>query len=215
MEMLSIKTKSDFTDDPFCKYNKIQKITDIIINYVLFHERKNKMNINPAPGVEYAPAYAPDTTRVNPNINPQPAPVNGRPETAKPENANGTAEKIQNTATCYTCANRRYQDVSNDAGVSMQSPTKIAPEQAASMVMAHEREHYSREASKAEQDGREVLSNDIRLFTSICPECGKTYVSGGETRTVTRKRAESDVFLKDFFEKSVGRHLPKRIDERA
>ena len=139
---------------------------------------------------------------------------------AKPEGA-GSADAVNKGITpepakiCHTCANRRYQDVSGDPGVSFKAPTKLTPDMAAGAVMSHEREHYTREASKAEQEGREVLSNEIRLFTSICPECGKTYVSGGETRTVTRKRAESDVFLKDFFEQTVGRYLPKNIDARA
>ena len=137
------------------------------------------------------------------------------PDSAQPVGKQTGTDKLEKAATCQTCENRRYQDVSNDSGVSMQAPTKIPPGMAAAAVMSHEREHYSREASRAEQEGREVLQNDIRIFTAICPECGKTYVSGGETRTVTRKRAESDVFLKNFFEQSVGRHLPKQFDAKV
>ena len=57
---------------------------------------------------------------------------------------------------CYTCANRRYQDVSDDPGVSFQAPTRLTPGQAAMAVPNHEREHYIREESKARREGREV-----------------------------------------------------------
>jgi hypothetical protein len=88
---------------------------------------------------------------------------------------------------CETCKSRTYQDKSTDGGVSMQSPTHIAPEDSASAVMAHEREHATRDAAQAKSEGGEVIYNAIRLFTSVCPECGKTYVSGGESKTVTAK----------------------------
>lgn len=91
---------------------------------------------------------------------------------------------------CETCKNRTYQDQSADGGVSMQSPTKLSPEEAASAVRAHESEHAFREASRAKEEGRDVISNTIRLFTAVCPECGKVYVSGGETKTVTANRPE-------------------------
>ncbi|MCL2015387.1 MAG: hypothetical protein FWG68_03965 [Defluviitaleaceae bacterium] len=94
-------------------------------------------------------------------------------------------------AMCQTCQNRRYVDRSDDSGVSFQAPTRISPSQAATAVFAHEREHYTREASRAEREGRQVVENTIRLFTAFCPECGAQYVSGGETRTVTRSAHES------------------------
>ncbi len=87
---------------------------------------------------------------------------------------------------CQTCANRRYQDESDDSSVSMQSPTKVAPGAAASAVRKHEYEHVNNEQADAEQEDREIVSQSVRLHTDICPECGKVYVSGGETRTTTR-----------------------------
>ena len=86
---------------------------------------------------------------------------------------------------CETCKNRTYKDVSDDPSVSFQTPTHISPGQAASMVMAHESEHVSHEQAKADREGREVISQSVTLETSICPECGRVYVSGGVTRTVT------------------------------
>ena len=86
---------------------------------------------------------------------------------------------------CQTCKNRKYVDGSDDPSVSYQSPTHISPEQSASKVMAHEREHVTNEQSKAQKEDRKVVSQTVSLSTSICPECGKVYVSGGVTRTVT------------------------------
>ncbi len=111
----------------------------------------------------------------------------------KNENVSGVKnKKLNEVQECETCKNRRYQDVSDDPGVSFKSPTKVNPATAASAVMSHEREHYSRENSKASQEGKDVVSSSIRLFTAVCPECGKTYVSGGETRTVTMTKEDKD-----------------------
>ncbi len=51
--------------------------------------------------------------------------------------------------------------------------------------MAHEQEHVRNEQANARQEGRRVVAQSVRLFTATCPECGRTYVSGGETRTTT------------------------------
>ena len=132
------------------------------------------------------------------------------------EAAGTQSAKISGPEECQTCSNRRYQDGSNDPGVSMKSPTNLTPSQAATAVYAHEREHYTRNAAKAEEEGREVLSNTIRVFTAVCPECGKVYVSGGETNTVTRKVKENESFALAFFEQTVGPHRTGRtVDERA
>ncbi len=87
---------------------------------------------------------------------------------------------------CKTCENRRYQDGSDDMGVSFQTPTKLNPSEAAARVKSHEMEHVGRNQAKAEREGREVVSQSVTINTAICPECGKVYVSGGLTRTVTR-----------------------------
>ena len=43
-----------------------------------------------------------------------------------------------------------------------------------------------REQVKARQENRKVVSQSVTYHTAICPECGKAYVSGGTTRTVTK-----------------------------
>lgn len=96
---------------------------------------------------------------------------------------------------CQTCKNRRYQDGSDDPGVSFKTPGKIDADNAQSVVRSHEYEHVARERSKALRTGREVVSQSVSLHTGICPECGRVYVSGGTTRTVTKKSDELDEIL--------------------
>jgi len=86
---------------------------------------------------------------------------------------------------CQTCKNRKYQDGSTDGGVSYQAPTHISPGAAPSAVASHEREHVAREQAKAEREDRRIVSQTVTLETAICPECGRVYVSGGVTRTLT------------------------------
>lgn len=93
---------------------------------------------------------------------------------------------------CHTCKNRSYQDGSDDPGVSFKAPTKMSPEQAATAVMGHEMEHVTRNQAEAKATGREVISQSVTLHTGICPECGRTYIAGGETRTVTGERKNKD-----------------------
>ncbi|MDE7042644.1 MAG: hypothetical protein K2P10_07610 [Oscillospiraceae bacterium] len=91
---------------------------------------------------------------------------------------------------CQTCEERKYQDESDDMGVSFQTATNIAPEQAASAVRGHENEHVVREQAKAQREDRRVVSQSVTLHSDICPECGKVYISGGTTRTVTAAEKE-------------------------
>ena len=95
-------------------------------------------------------------------------------------------QEVMEEGECQTCKERKYQDGSDDPGVSFKTPTNVAPEQAASAVRGHENEHVVREQAKAQRDDRRVVSQSVTYHNAICPECGKTYVSGGTTRTVTK-----------------------------
>lgn len=92
---------------------------------------------------------------------------------------------------CQTCAERKYQDQSDDSGVSFQTPTKIAPSSVASQVRSHEMEHVGREQAKADAEGRKVVSQSVTLHSGICEECGRIYITGGTTRTVTKDEASN------------------------
>lgn len=94
---------------------------------------------------------------------------------------------------CQTCKNRKYQDGSDDSGVSFQTPTRVDPKAAGAAVRGHEQEHVSRNRSKAEREGREIVSQSVTIHTNICPECGRVYVSGGTTKTTTKNASENNL----------------------
>lgn len=96
------------------------------------------------------------------------------------------AQKAADEGRCETCEKRKYQDGSDDSSVSYQTPTKIDPDAAPAVVRGHEMEHVYHEQAKAQREGRKVVSQTVTLHTDICPECGRSYISGGTTRTVTK-----------------------------
>jgi hypothetical protein len=106
-------------------------------------------------------------------------------------NVSGAAE-TKAPSECLTCQNRRYVDQSNDGSVSFQTPTGISPEAAPAAVAAHEMEHIANEQNNAGREGRKVVSQSVTLHTSICAECGRVYVSGGEARTTTVPENEQE-----------------------
>ena len=109
-----------------------------------------------------------------------------------------SAQEALEEGECETCESRKYQDGSDDMGVSFQTPTNIKPEQAASAVRGHEMEHVYREQAKAGREGRKVVSQNVTIHTEICPECGKSYVSGGTTRTVTKADTDNAAQQQDL-----------------
>ena len=87
---------------------------------------------------------------------------------------------------CEACKNRKYVDGSNDPSVSFKTPTTIAPGAAYGAVRAHEQEHVTNENAKAQLNGGRVVSQSVAIHYAVCPECGRAYVSGGTTTTVTK-----------------------------
>ncbi len=113
------------------------------------------------------------------------------PDNASAEKTKSAAE-VAEEAECQTCKKRKYQDGSDDPGVSFKTPTRVSPENAANAVRGHENEHVVRERAEAQREGRKVVSQSVTYHTAICPECGRVYVSGGETRTTTASVAEPE-----------------------
>ena len=125
-------------------------------------------------------------------------PGQGGGEDGKPVQGAKSAQEALEEGECQTCEERKYQDGSDDMGVSFQTPTNIKPEQAASAVRGHEMEHVYREQAKADREGRKVVSQSVTMHTEICPECGKSYVSGGTTRTVTKADTDNAAQQQDL-----------------
>ena len=83
---------------------------------------------------------------------------------------------------CATCAGRTYQDGS-DENVSYKSAAHISPTAAGAAVRSHEGEHVSNAYKKAAMGNGKVLQAGVAIHMSTCPECGRSYVSGGTTYT--------------------------------
>ncbi len=91
--------------------------------------------------------------------------------------------KKSSPAECETCRERKYQDGSDESDVSFQTAQHIDPSAAGARVRAHEQEHVRNAYEKQEKGEGKVLQASVQIKTAICPECGRTYVSGGVTTT--------------------------------
>lgn len=113
----------------------------------------------------------------------------------------GRIEDLKKTGKveCQTCKQRKYMDVSTDSGVSFKTPGHISPEASAAVVSGHEGEHVAAAKAEGAKSGNKLVSASVTLHTAICPECGRAYVSGGETRTQisysdpSKKRGETSI----------------------
>lgn len=159
------------------------------------------VNANAASGISYAipflrkgmdPAELAVRMRIQYGDEPQTETAASAEEASDALTGAEGAQKALEEGECKTCEQRKYQDGSDDAGVSYKTPTHISPEQAGTAVRGHEMEHVTREQAKAVQEDREVISQSVTIHTAICPECGKAYVSGGTTRTVTAESQEAE-----------------------
>lgn len=98
---------------------------------------------------------------------------------------------------CQTCKNRKYKDGSNEANVSFKTAAHISPDAAGAAVRSHENEHVQNAYSNAQIKGGEVINASVSIHTSICPECGRSYVSGGVTNTMIRYPNETAPYQKE------------------
>ena len=98
----------------------------------------------------------------------------------------GRTEKTASKGECQTCKERKYIDGSDEGNVSFKAPGHIAPEASAGAVMAHEKEHVANAKREGNKPGNELVSATVSLKTAICPECGRSYVAGGTTRTLIK-----------------------------
>ena len=122
-----------------------------------------------------------------------------------------SAGRKSSPAECETCANRKYQDGS-DENVSFKSAQHISPEAAASRVRAHEQEHVNNAYSKAAQNNGKVISANVSIHTSICPECGRSYVSGGTTTTQIKYYNEENPYQKNLKATDSAKYKGRMID---
>lgn len=108
----------------------------------------------------------------------------------------GEAKKVGGTSApgkCQTCKNRKYQDGSSE-NVSFKSAAHVSPNAAGAAVRSHEGEHVANAYSKAAANNGKVINASVSIHTSVCPECGRTYVSGGTTNTTIKYTNESNPY---------------------
>ena len=111
-------------------------------------------------------------------------PVSG-PAAVSGDNVNvsgNRTEKAESKGECQTCK----VDGSYEGNVSFKAPGHIAPEASAGVVMSHEKEHVANAKREGNKPGNELISATVSLKTAICPECGRSYVAGGTTRTLIK-----------------------------
>lgn len=113
------------------------------------------------------------------------------------EAENSRANSVESSGECQTCKNRKYRDGSAE-NVSFKSASHISPNAAAGAVRAHEGEHVSNAYTKAAQGSGKVINASVSIHTSICPECGRTYVSGGTTNTTIKYTNEENPYVKNL-----------------
>ncbi len=111
------------------------------------------------------------------------------------ESTKANPGKRVSPAECETCKNRKYQDGSDEM-VSFKTAQHISPQSAASRVRGHEAEHVSNAYKDAAQNNGKVLQASVSIKTAVCPECGRTYVSGGETCTKIAYSNEDNPYTK-------------------
>ncbi len=113
------------------------------------------------------------------------------------ESTEKQAGRKSSPAECKTCKERKYQDGS-DEDVSFKTAAHIDPNAAASRVRSHEQEHVSNAYKKAAQNNGKVVSCNVSIHTSVCPECGRTFVSGGTTATQIKYYNEENPYQKEM-----------------
>ena len=108
------------------------------------------------------------------------------PLSAEKANEQSRTGKTEAKGECQTCKERKYIDGSDEGNVSFKAPGHIAPEASAGVVMSHEKEHVANAKREGNKPGNELVSATVSLKTAICPECGRSYVAGGTTRTLIK-----------------------------
>ena len=150
------------------------------------------------------------------------APEGGAKEAspARPENSVQNADPDKNKKPgrrsspedCETCKKRKYQGGSDESNVSFKSAAHISPQSAGAAVRAHENEHVTNAYNKAAKNNGKVLSATVSIHAAICPECGRSYVSGGTTNTMIKYTNEDNPYQKELKASDTPRLLGANVD---
>lgn len=138
------------------------------------------------------------------------------PNTDSEYSANGFKKvgSDEDSKECETCKNRKYVDGSDEM-VSFKSAARIAPEAAATRVRSHEQEHVSNAYKDAAQNNGKVLSASVRIKTDVCPECGRSYIAGGETATQIKYYNEETPYQKALKVQESAKYSGMNVDSKC
>lgn len=134
---------------------------------------------------------------INLNLDLQPLQAPPKDTFSAASSKSDASEVKKSPEECQTCKKRKYQDGSDEM-VSFKSAAHISPESAGAAVRAHEQEHVRNAYAKASTKNGKVLSASVTIKTSICPECGRSYVSGGTTRTQIKYYNEENPYQQEL-----------------
>lgn len=163
------------------------------------------LNINNAtrPYDNYSNTVTPKTDEAKPSDKKEDEPVNpAMPGRTNPEE-------------CKTCKERKYQDASDEGNVSFKNAAHVSPTAAGAAVRAHENMHVTNAYNKAKEADGKVVSAYVTIKTSVCPECGRTYVAGGNTHTQIRYPNQSNPYQKERMAEDAANLTGKRADFMA
>ena len=124
---------------------------------------------------------------------------------------NKVKDKSDPNYECETCKNRKYQDGSDEM-VSFKSAQHVSPTAAATAVRAHEQEHVTNAYAKAKLSDAKVVQASVTIHTSVCPECGRTYVSGGTTHTQIKYYNETNPYQQDLKTQDATKYKGMNVD---
>lgn len=129
-----------------------------------------------------------------------------------PQDDQVKAGRKSSPSECETCKSRKYQDGSNEGDVSFKAPGHISPQASAGTVRAHELQHVNNAYEKAAKGNGEVRSATVTLKTGVCPECGTTYVAGGETRTAIAYSSKENPYQKNQKALDAAKQIGSNVD---
>jgi len=181
----------------------------VIPNNVTFRQFDLPSQVLDWNNLDFSPPHLPIPTNMNDSIPAVGLPTVGivQPQVIAPADiadeieliphmpGSGLLDSLNPDGACQTCADRRYVDKSDDASVSFQTPTSISPAMSAAVVASHEQEHVRNEQARAHREGRQIISQTVSLTMDSCPECNRSYVSGGTTRTTSVGKSEESHLL--------------------
>ena len=150
--------------------------------------------------------YAFNTQNTAGNQNAEKAETAANPDEIKKPGRKSSPEE------CQTCKERKYQDGSDEGNVSFKAAAHISPNAAGAVVRAHEGEHVANAYAKAEKNNGKVVNASVSIHTAICPECGRSYISGGTTNTQIKYYNEENPYQQELKSADRARYSGRHID---